>query len=357
MKNPRNPVSEPAKNLDWINNLRIIALLAVIMLHCSSPLLADYVKAPHAQWLAADLYNALTRFAVPVFVMITGVLLLGKEEDVFIFLKKRLGRVVLPFLFWSLVYVAYAYYNEDIPYTGDTWVTIKQVLHQLKYGSSYHLWYVYMLIGLYLVIPVLGKFIRNASEKETLYFLAVWLLVMLFGQPYLARYNPQVDARYFGGYIGYLVLGYYLANKQFNTRRLFIKMVVLAIASVAVITYGTALLYRHYNGISTLMYEPLSWPIVLSAAAIFMVMRLTRPLKHIALINIRNFIGKFTYGIYLAHALILTLLDYDEHYNLSYKSFNPFFSIPLTALVCFALTLLLVWIINKLPFIGKHISG
>ncbi|QKJ30168.1 acyltransferase family protein [Mucilaginibacter mali] len=357
MKNPDHLPNDRPQNLDWINNLRIIALFAVIMLHCSSPLLADYIKVPRAQWLAADLYNALTRFAVPVFVMITGALLLGREEDVFVFLKKRLGRVVVPFLFWSLVYVAYAYYNEEIPYTGDTWITVKQVLHQLKYGSSYHLWYVYMLIGLYLIIPVLGKFIRNASEKETLYFLVVWLVVMLFSQPYLMRYNPQVDARYFGGYIGYLVLGYYLANKQFSNMRVFGMMAVLAIASVAVITWGTALLHQHYNGISTLMYEPLSWPIVLAASAIFMMMRFTKSLRSIAIINIRNFITKYNYGIYLGHALVLTLLDYDEHYNLSYKSFNPFFSIPLTALVCFVLTLLLVYLINKLPFIGKYISG
>lgn len=357
MKSQEPQLNKTIKPLGWINNLRLIALFAVIMLHCSSPLLADYAKTPHNQWLAGDLYNALTRFAVPVFVMITGVLLLGKEEDVVAFLKKRLGRLVWPFLFWSLVYVAYAYYNQDIPYTGDAWATVKQVLHQLKYGSSYHLWYVYMLIGLYLVIPVLGKFIRNATEKETLYFLAVWLVVMLFSQPYLIRYNPQVDARYFGGYIGYLVLGYYLANKQFKSSFILALAGGLAIISVVMITIGTAMLYRYYNGISTLMYEPLSWPIVIASSSVFLMMRFV-PLKAPALyLTIRNFIGKYNYGIYLGHALILTLLDYDETYNLSYKSFNPYFSIPITALVCFVITLLMVYLINKLPFIGKYISG
>lgn len=357
MKSQVHQPSKQAQPLGWINNLRLIALLAVIMLHCSSPLLADYLKSPESQWLAADFYNALTRFAVPVFVMITGVLLLGKEEDVVVFLKKRLGRVVWPFLFWSLVYIAYAYYNEDISYTGDTRTTVQQVLHQLKYGSSYHLWYVYMLIGLYLVIPVLGKFIRNATEKEILYFLTVWLIVMLFSQPYLMRYNPQVDARYFGGYIGYLVLGYYLANKQFKSRYMFVLAGGLSIVSVVIITIGTAMLYQYYNGISTLMYEPLSWPIVIVSSAMFLMIRFVTLKVPAFFINIRDFIGKYNYGIYLGHALILTLLDYDENYNLSYKSFNPFFSIPLTALVCFLLALLMVYLINKLPFIGKYISG
>jgi surface polysaccharide O-acyltransferase-like enzyme len=345
--------------LNWINNLRIIALFAVIVLHCSSPLLGGYGKVPQQQWLAADFYNSLTRFAVPVFVMITGALLLGKDDEVFSFLKKRLGRVVVPFLFWSLVYVAYAFYNEDIPYTTDTWTNVKQVLHQLKYGSSYHLWYVYMLIGLYLIIPVLSKFIRNASEKDILYFIVVWLLVMLFSQPYMVRYNPQVDVRYFGGYIGYLVLGYYLANKVFSNKRMVVCMAAIFIISVIAITLGTLLLFNHYNGISTLMYEPLSWPIVILSSAMLLLMRFAQPKLPAAIITLRDFMGKYNYGIYLGHALILTMLDAPEltGFSLSYKSFNPWLSIPATAFVCLMLTLLMIYMINKLPLIGKYISG
>jgi surface polysaccharide O-acyltransferase-like enzyme len=345
--------------LDWINNLRIIALFAVIVLHCSSPLLGGYGKVAPRQWLTADFYNALTRFAVPVFVMITGALLLGKDDEIFGFLKKRLSRVLLPFLFWSLVYIAYAFYNEDIPYSTDTWTNIKQVLHQLKYGSSYHLWYVYMLIGLYFIIPVLSKFIRNANEKETLYFLGAWLLVILFSQPYMQRYNPQVDIRYFGGYIGYLVLGYYLANKNFVYKHIARLTVLLFMATVATITIGTWALYQHYNGISTLLYEPLSWPIVLLATAMFLMLRFAPVNLPAWFITARDFAGKYNYGIYLAHALFLTLLDAPEltGFSLSYKSFNPLLSIPLTALVCFVLSLLLVYLINKLPWVGKYISG
>lgn len=357
MKNPDRQPNNQSQPLGWVNNLRLIALFAVVILHCSSPLLGGYGKVPYTHWLTADFYNALTRFAVPVFVMITGVLLLGKEDDVVNFLKKRLSRVVIPFLFWSLVYVAYSFYNEELPYSGDAWITTKQVLHQLKYGASYHLWYVYMLIGLYFIIPVLGKFIRNATEKETLYFLAVWLVVMLFSQPYLMRYNPQIDIRYFGGYIGYLVLGYYLANKVFTNSRMAMLMGLLAIVSVAAITFGTAALFQHYNGISTLMYEPLSWPIVILSLAMFLLMRFTQPKVPAVFITIRDFVGKYNYGIYLAHALILTLLDDDELANLSYKTFNPLFSIPVTALVCFVLSLLLVYLVNKIPLVGKYISG
>jgi surface polysaccharide O-acyltransferase-like enzyme len=351
--------SQQTQQLNWVNNLRVIALFAVIVLHASSPLLGGYGKVPQGQWLAADFYNALTRFAVPVFVMITGALLLGRDNEVISFLKKRLSRVIIPFLFWSLIYIVYAYYNEDIEYTGNMWTTIKQILHQLKFGSSYHLWYVYMLIGLYLIIPVLSKFIRNAKEKEIVYFLLICLLVILFGQPYMERYNPQIDTRYFAGYIGYLVLGYYLANKTFASRYMVTGMCLLFIISVAVITLGTRGLFNYYNGISTLMYEPLSWTVVILSSAMFLWIRYVQLKVPAAFIKLRDFTGKYNYGIYLAHALFLTLLDAPEltGFSLSYKSFNPLFSIPLTALVAFILSLLLVYLVNKLPWVGKYISG
>lgn len=350
---------QPKQQLNWINNLRIIALFAVIVLHTSSPLLGGFGKVPKEQWLIADFYNALTRFAVPVFVMITGTLLLGRDEDVFVFLKKRLSRVVVPFLFWSLIYIAYAYYNEDIPYTGDAWTTAKQVLHQLKFGASYHLWYVYMLIGMYMIIPILSKFIRNAAERDMKYFLMVWLVVMLLTQPYMMRYNPQIDTRYFAGYIGYLVLGYYLANKTFTAFKFTLWMTALFIISVVVITLGTHGLFNYYHGISTLMYEPLSWPVVILSSGMFLWVRFAKVKAPAWLINARDFAGKYNYGIYLAHALLLTLLDAPElfGFSLSYKSFNPLLSIPLTALVCFLLSLLLVYAVNRLPWIGKYISG
>ncbi|MBW4890645.1 acyltransferase family protein [Mucilaginibacter sp. HMF5004] len=348
------PASKP-QQLDWINNLRVIALFAVVMLHTTSPVMEQFHKGPLSLWLVGDLYNSLTRFAVPVFVMISGALLLGREYELGDFLKRRLSRIIIPFLFWSLVYVAYMFYDEQVDYSGDWWLTTKQVLHFLKYESSYHLWYVYMLIGLYLFIPILNKFIRAATEKEVLYFLLVWFVVMMLDQPYLSRFKPQLDLRYFEGFIGYLVLGHYLANKDFKIRYLKSCMWILFFAALGLTALGTYLLFDHYNGISTLMYEPLSPPIVIISVSIFMVARLSKPKLPGFMVNIRDFCGRYSYGMYLGHALVLTLLD--QYAGLTFKLFTPIFSIPVTALICFMLTSLLVYLVNKIPVIGKWISG
>jgi surface polysaccharide O-acyltransferase-like enzyme len=341
------------RNINWINNLRIIALYAVIVLHTSAVLLAQFGKVPFGDWLTADFYNALVRFAVPVFVMITGALLLHREYELGDFFKKRLTRIITPFLFWSLVYIAYSWYNDEITFDADAWTNIKQVLHLLKYGSSYHLWYVYMLIGLYFVIPVIGKFVRNATEQEILYFLIVWFSVIMVGQPYLVRFNPQIDLHYFAGYIGYLVLGHYLAFKEFKSRNIRGRMVLLFIVTIVVIVIGTWLLYKGSSTVGTLFYEPISPTIVFLSASVFIIARFTLPKVPSVIIRIRDFAGGYNYGIYLAHALVLYLLN---RVDVSYKFCIHMISIPVTAAICLILTLALVWLISKLPF-GKWISG
>ncbi|MHB8207651.1 acyltransferase, partial [Mucilaginibacter sp.] len=179
------PSATKFQQLDWINNLRVLAMFLVVILHTTSPLIMAYGKVPNTYWLIADFYNALARFGVPVFVMITGALLLSRDYELGDFLKRRLWRIIPAFIFWSLVYIAYSWYDEDIAFTTDVLINIKIVLHLLKIGASYHLWYVYMLIGLYFIIPILSKFVRNATDKEILYFLLLWLAVMALNQPYL----------------------------------------------------------------------------------------------------------------------------------------------------------------------------
>jgi len=348
------PQTKPP-NIDWINNLRLVALYAVIILHVSSLLLMQHGKVPMSDWMVADFFNAIVRFAVPAFVMVSGALLLNREYEIGDFLKKRLVRVVIPFIFWSLVYVGYSWYNEDITFTDDAWWNITMVLHLLKTGSAYHLWYVYMLIGLYFFIPVIGKFVRNASEKEILYFLAVWFAVMLITQPYLLRYNPSVDMHYFAGFAGYLVLGHYLAYKEFNIKHLQLWMILLFVASVILIALGSRMLAGGKQWPGTMFYEPVSPLVMLLSGSAFMAFRLSKTKLSLLIMRIRDFVGNFNYGIYLAHALILFLLD--DRYGISYKFCTPIVSIPLTALICLLITLALVWLVNKIPVVGKWISG
>lgn len=342
-------------SFEWVNNLRVIALFCVIILHVTSLLLMQYGKVPLNQWLIADFYNALVRFAVPVFVMITGALLLHREYELGDFLKKRFSRLLWPFLFWSLVYITYSWYNGDVEFGDDTLVNVKIVLLQLQKGSFYHLWYVYMLIGLYLFIPIISKFVRNATDKELIYFIAVWYVVMIFTKPYLSAYAPQVDVHYFTGYLGYLVLGHYLAFCRLPGKNFKGWMIVLFFFALGAITFETYLLTVRDDTLSTTMFEPLGPYVAVFASSVILWARSAKFTLPLSLIKLRGLIGSLSLGMYLCHALFLVLLD--QYLGISHKLCNPVFSIPITAMVCFVLSFLLVYAISKIPYIGKYISG
>ena len=349
----QNTVVSKPQTIDWINNLRVIALFSVVVLHTAS--LMEFGKVPMNAWLVADFYNALTRYAVPVFVMITGALLLHREYELKDFLKRRLTRVVWPFLFWSIVFIVYSWYNAEIKFTNDIRANLQIILHMLKYGAYYHFWYVYMLLGLYLFIPVISKFVRNATEKEILYFLSVWFLVMVFSQPYLSPFVPQIDVHYFTGYLGYLVLGHYLAFKELSAKDIKAALIIYSVLCVAAITVGTYLLSVNAHAISTIMYEPLGPFIVLFSSGIFLLARLIRFSLPVRLIRVRDLVGGLSLGIYLCHAMFLSLMH--DNWNIDYQICTPILSVPLIALGCFIVSFILVFIISKIPFIGKYIAG
>jgi surface polysaccharide O-acyltransferase-like enzyme len=353
MKFSETIIQDDKQNITWINNLRLIAMFAVIVLHTASPLLFLYNSAPVSNWIVADIYNAIVRFAVPVFVMITGALLLHREYELSDFLKKRIGRLILPFLFWSLVYIGYQWYLEIVVFNNDAWANVKLILHQLKTGASYHLWYVYLLIGLYLFIPILSKFIRNATEKEILYLLAIWFLTMLISKPYLTQFDTAVDLRYFTGYMGYLVLGYYLAYKRFTIPYLAFPALLIFTACVVLITCGTYYLQIKNHALSTFFYEPIGPFVVALSASVFLAAKningKMKPIFNTIFLNA----GKYTLGIYLSHALVLNILELN---NITYAIFNPIAGIPLVALLCFIISWLAIYTLEKIPLL-KYIIG
>jgi len=202
----------------WYDNLRAIATVAVVGIHVSS----DYAPAtgsiPMSDFWVGNVFDSLSRFAVPVFVMLSGALLLPGEYPIGTFMKKRLMRVVVPFVFWSFIYIIRSVYEnvqDGVHYTFEG--LAREVFVMFRDGSSIHLWYVYMIIGLYLFIPILGKWVRHSNGKERLYFLVVWLMVMLLDQPYAEKIKPAIDFGCFAGFGGYLVLGYCLSVTTFGS--------------------------------------------------------------------------------------------------------------------------------------------
>jgi surface polysaccharide O-acyltransferase-like enzyme len=347
--------NQVANKMIWTTNLRVVATVSVIFLHVASEILYQYGCIPDFIWWTGNIYDSLVRFCVPVFVMLTGVLMLSKTYELNDFLKKRFSRIILPFLFWSFVYAIFSL-NDKI--SGGSQMSfldsIKWLIHLLLNGTSYHLWYIYMIIGIYLFIPIISKWAQNATQKEILYFIFIWIFTLIINQPILSNFKINIDLMYFSGFIGYVVLGYYLSIKSFAYSKTTINLISLFLifAGVSITIFGTYFLSKRNNDFVEYFYNYNTLNVLMSSVGVFLFFK-NLEISNLKVIKIANFISKYSYGIYLVHVLILTFM---KNIKLDYDFINPIFAIPIATLICLLVSLLIVFAINKLPY-GKYISG
>lgn len=347
--------NQVGNKMSWATNLRVAATISVILVHVTAEILYQYGYVSNFVWWTGNVYDSFVRFCVPVFVMLTGVLMLSRTYELSEFLKKRFSRIVLPFLFWSFVYAMFAL-NDNISggHEMSFWEIIEWVIHLLLNGSSYHLWYIYMIIGIYLLVPILSKWIQNATEKEILYFILIWIFTLFINQPVLCIFRINIDLTYFSGFIGYLVLGYYLSIKSFSFPKRIINVtaVFLVFIGVSITIFGTYFLSHDSNSFEEYFYNYNTLNILMVSVGLFLFFK-NLEITNSIVVQISNFISKYSYGIYLVHVLILRFM---RAIKIDYDFINPAFAIPLVTLICLLISTVIIYSINKLPY-GKYISG
>jgi surface polysaccharide O-acyltransferase-like enzyme len=331
----------------WLDNIKTLAILAVVFSHVAEPVRQQFGNINIAVWWLVNVSVSFTRFCVPVFVMVTGTLLLPRQYELFDFLKRRLSRIAIPFVFWTVAYIGYdlitKYLNHE---PAEVLKTIKWIARRIADGSADHLWYIYMLIGIYLLIPVIGKWIRDCQEKEILYFLAIWVYVLIIKQPWINRWEIQIDLHFFIGYVGYLVLGYYLAQKNLFDRSGNVFPVLMFIAGGAATAIGS-------YAVTDFFQRFLTPNVLLMSTGVFLFLK-NREIHGGEILNrTREFFAKYSLGIYLVHILILRLLD---KAGVNYGFINLAVGIPLTTVLCLAISGVAMYGIDKLPY-GQYISG
>lgn len=338
--------------LQWADSLRALSTIAVIVLHITSPLLTSMKSLTN--WWIGNIIESSVRFSVPVFFMLTGALLFDKEYTIGVFLKKRFFRVIIPFLFWSIPYILYSLaikvvHKENL----DLFIVFTFVIDQFKNGSFYHLWFVYTLLGIYLFTPVIGKWIRNSTSKEILYFLIIWLLTVLFTYPFLSVFETKIDLSNFSGYLGYCILGYYLRKVNIqNTLKKDIIAIFLFFTGLIITIAGTYFLFLLKGEKDELYYSYLTLNVLMCAIGVYLYIK-DKYVKNQSVSKFLRVMNKFSYGIYLAHVLILTILT---KAGITCFFIHPLIGIPLTTVLCLTFSTLTIFLVKKLPY-GKYISG
>lgn len=334
----------------WIDHLRITATFAVIFLHVCSPILYLFGKISTESWWTGNIYDSLVRFCVPAFLMITGALLLPKTYTLKHYFKKRYSRILYPFLFWSLIYSLFNFFYFH-PENGDVSDFFSKLSDDFRNGASFHLWYIYMLIGIYLFLPVISKWIQNASNPEILFFIGIWFMLLFWDLPFATEYSTKIDFRYFSGYIGYPVLGYFIAHRlQRRTSTSIAMLLFLAgVFVTALATFAETLKDFTFDGI---YYRYLTPNVAVASVGIFLFFRFSKIFRR----SVPGFLrplGKYSYGIYLSHLLVLMFF---EKFNFEWDFMPPVISIPLISVLCLLTAFCITYLLNKIPY-GKYISG
>jgi len=339
------------ENLDFINSLRALATFAVIFLHVAAGILYQYGSISNLDWWTGNIYDSSVRFCVPIFLMISGTLIFSKNyQSTGEFLKKRVLRILFPFLFWSIIYIAADLFQKFIHGEYLSLIEVLKFIYvKLRSGASYHLWYIYMIIGLYLFFPIIGKWLHNSNKNGIKYFLGIWLLTVFINMPFVGKLMPNIDISYFSGYIGFPILGYYLNNISLNFDKKKVIYVLLLFTGILITIFGTYFVTSYQGGFYEGFYSYLSPNVILVSVGIFLFF------KDFVSFNSKVilFFSKYSYGTYLIHILVLTELS---KIGLTYAFVNPIIGIPITSVLCFVLSSLIIWGVNKLP-LGKYISG
>jgi len=341
-----------------IENIRLIAIVAVICIHVCAYAISTEIDQQgnvNTNWWIANLYESFCRFCVPVFVMVSGALLLPQKINLSAFLKKRMRRILLPFAFWEIIYLVYNLLlkirdeKDIINHHWASWLYI-----QIAQCPAPHLWYVYMIIGIYLFIPILQPWVQAASNKAILYFLGIWLIALGLQQIHFLQANVPLDLRYFSGYAGYLILGYYIFERLQINAWVKITALILLFAGFVTTVLGTYILTKARHIFAGDFYNYLTVNVFsLTIGLVILVKEFRFTDTNLIVTKLRNAISKFSYGIYLSHPLIIVVI---AHFKINYKIINPIIGIPLNTIICFAISCVLVYSLSKLPY-GKYISG
>lgn len=234
----------------YIDLLRIVACFSVIMLHCASQYWYDFsVNDP--RWLVYNSWDAVSRFGVPVFVMISGMLFLSREgqPDVRRLYRNNILRLAVAYFVWCVIYGLW----DCSAWFGAEGVTLRDYAAEMVLGR-YHLWFVPMLIGIYMLLPVLKTFTDHCSKKTLEYFLLLFLILQI-GRSTLAIIRipalvnvwvSLLDVELACSYVGYFVIGYYLYRYRLSEKacRLLFLASALSLVLAAIISCVTAVIYQ-----------------------------------------------------------------------------------------------------------------
>ena len=380
----------------WIDWLRVTACFLVMMTHSCEPFyLGGEGSLILTKWDAiwVSILNVLPRASVALFVVASSYLQFPLHYSTGEFFRRRAVRILIPFFIWSVAY-ALAW--------GEPVQNFKDLLLNFNYAAG-HLWFVYMLVGLYLLMPLLSPWAEKVGKRELQLYLAIWLFTTVIplirqwvggsapviygpsGIPNAAKYPLWGEASwnsygvfyYFSGFVGYMLLGLYFRKfvGELSWKKTLAVSLPVFLAGFAICSCGFlsrvwgdshgAFPVEGPGGLAALWEGP--WlndtigVALMSVSWILLFRKIKRGGKFYG--NVLLPVSKASYGMYLSHMLLLGLISawLRNSLGLGAEGTLGIWTTPVqifaTAFLAFALVAIFCVLVQRIPKIGKYIIG
>ena len=301
--------------------------------------------------------NSLTPIEVPLFVMISGYFLLPMKSDLTQFFRKRALRVVYPFVIWCIVYAIYYYFKRNDTIQD----VINNILHiPVNFGTEVgHLWFIYMILGLYILTPVISPWLEQCSKKQLQGYLCLWAFTNCI--PYIhlvfpailgeCFWNPSPMLYYFTGFAGYYILGFYIRRYNSLSSRTSLILIVTGYLF-------TAFFYQYRINVATSVSElELGWRfcainISLMAFGVFSLIKNIHWKQNGLTAGFIKDLSRKSYAVYFIHLIIVQYL----HAAISQTDLPIYINIPLITTICFICSYLIISLLYLIPGVNKYIG-
>lgn len=316
--------------------LRVIAMIMVIIIHVSNVYSRSFGMISNSSFIISLVFNTFSRMSVPIFLMISGTLLLDRKFEKKKYFK-RLLRFLILIIVWDIIYLIWEYL-----YLGITYDKLYKLIFE-PYRA--HLWFLYTIFILYTIQPLLRWILMKTNSYGKIILLCLWLL---FSSYSLINYTI---AQYFTifSYIGFFITGKYLYDfsknrdlRKYNSL-LILGILVLCSFSILLNYYSSVKLNMFYN-----MYFAYRTPFIMYSSFAFYVLIISNYRKD-SVPKIITVFSDLSLGVYLIHGIFL-----DITVNIfNYYTIYSLVGIPFFTIIIFICSIISVFILKKIKILNR----
>ncbi len=325
----------------WADILRVIAIYFVVVIHNSA-----LPQGLNFSGVISYVIFALAKTSIPLFVMLSGALLLGKKEPYALFFKKRVLKVVFPWIAWTFIFMGMGYYLGDFEGT-----TLSEWKYYFELTLLTKLWFLPLIVSIYLLTPVWRVFIQKSSKIDRVYLTTLFVAfasIFPFLHNSLAFPVDQngilIQAVLFSGYF---LLGYILIN---DYKKRFSMPLLFTLFSFGIsLTFLEIILGKPYE----LIFSYLSPNVALLSVSLFLIIYklfIKRKKINAKLTSLVTKMSLASLGIYIIHQPIGQFLDpYLTTFKNGISQLHPSLTGISMGLIYFLITFFVVFLFQKTP--------